>query len=130
MSSGRLVERAQPPRFQRAKVVVQSIDDQAEGEVALKLGRPAAKDEITTALGAGGELRQQPRFADSRFPDHLDKPRLPGRQAIEDRLDLLPLRYATDKLPRPPPSVLRTLVHRVDLARAYAGDSWQSSPAV
>jgi len=55
------------PRSERLEVLVEGVDDQAEGQVALELGRAPPQRKAPPLLGPTEELGQERGLADTRF---------------------------------------------------------------
>ncbi len=78
-----LVEGAEHRRFHRRQIVVERVDDQPERDVTFEFGGAALEHQVAPILAPAAQLRQEPRFADSRLARDLDEPRLSGRQLIQ-----------------------------------------------
>ena len=91
------VERAEHRRFERAEVVVERIDHQAERDVALELGRAPGQDEIAAVLTVPTQLGEQTRLADPGLADDLDAPGLARGQLIESSLEFSELASTTNE---------------------------------
>ena len=64
-----VVEVRQATRVEAVQVLVERVDEDAERQVALQLGRAAGQDQAALAVGARLELGQQPGLAHPRLAD-------------------------------------------------------------
>ena len=90
--AGELADRLAVPyvlqaQLLRGDVCVESVDPDAERQIALELGRRPGQHEAAPRLGAIAQLTEQPRLADSRLAlqRHADQAAL--RQRIECRIE-------------------------------------------
>src|SRR5262245_5659147 len=81
-----VVEGLEPCRLEALDVLIQSIDEDREGQVLLQLRRRSGENQVPALLSAGGELAYQPRLADARLTDQLERTRGTPSQVIEDPL--------------------------------------------
>ena len=65
-------------RLEPADVLVECVDEDPEREILLELRRRARQHEVTAFVRASRELREEPRLADPRLSDELDR----GRRAF------------------------------------------------
>ena len=93
---GVILKRTQTSRLERPQVIVERVDDQPEGKILLKLGRPPDEDEVPSPLGAPCQLGQQARLADPRLADHLHHARLTGGEAGERQVEIGELARSSD----------------------------------
>ena len=91
-----VAQRLQAAALQAGQVVVESVHEGPEGELALELRAPPAQGQHAVALGHAAELVQQGGLADSGFPADGDQRRAPVGVA-ERSLDPLQLGPATDQ---------------------------------
>ena len=94
--AGELSDRLAVPRLLQAELLrgdvsVESVDPDAERQIALELGRRPGQHETAPRLGAIAQLTEQARLADSRLAlqRHADQAAL--RQRVECRIEQLEL---------------------------------------
>jgi len=118
LGHGLLTENGEHRLRQRARIVVERVDHDAERQPELELGGAAVEHEVVPRLRPSRKLEQQARLADPRLPENLDRPRLAGREPVECALQLGDLHGATDQRVRPG---LPWCDHPSPPAQAYVG---------
>jgi hypothetical protein len=86
----------EPPWMERAEIVVEGVNEEAERKVALEFGCAAFEHEELVGVRARTELSEQARLADSRLADQLESgpgARLGRREEPVDRGELVITRY-------------------------------------
>ena len=87
-----VVEVGESARPEPAHVLVERVDEDGEGQVALELGGRAREHEVPGRVGAGRDLGQETRLADARLADEQRRRRAAlieiGQDAVE-RTELL-----------------------------------------
>ena len=91
-----VVEVRQAARVEAVQVLVERVDEDAERQVALELGRAAGQDEAALGVGARLELGQQPGLAHPRLAEHLDRDE-PAAGALQRRVQRFELGAAPDQ---------------------------------
>ena len=81
------VEVRQSSRLDARQVLVQRIDEDPERQVAFEVGARSAEDDVPAAVGAGGELGEQPRLADAGCSDDLDRLGAAAGDLVERRVE-------------------------------------------
>src|SRR6185369_7320063 len=75
----------------RRDVRIERVDPDAEGQIALELGRRSSQHDAAALLGEAAQLGEQARLADARLALDGDAHRSVSRQRIERSLELLEL---------------------------------------
>ena len=78
-------------------VLVERVDEHPERQVALELGRAAREHDVAALVRAGGELGQQPRLADPRLADQLERSRTPALELARALIERFELGGAADE---------------------------------
>ena len=125
------VKRPEHDRLERAEVVVERVDDQAERDVELELGRAALEHQIPTILAAATELREQPRLPDPGLTHDLHAPRLAGSELVKRSFEFSELAGTANErahmliIHLDPPGVITRLLgapgQRTIFRRAFGG---------
>src|SRR4051812_26295661 len=78
-------------------MLIQSVDEHAEGQVTLKFGRAPRQHELAVTLGKRAKLTQQTRLADPGLAHHRKSARTPAREGGKRIARASKLRNASDK---------------------------------
>ena len=67
-------------RLESLDVLVERVDEDPERQITLELRGGSGEDELLASVGAGGELGEQPRLADTGLAHDFDRR---GQPAVE-----------------------------------------------
>jgi hypothetical protein len=98
LCSNLVVEYGKPLRVQAPEILVQSIDEDGEGQVVLELRSRAVENEVAADVGATGQLPEKTRLAYPRFSHHLDGPRSASIEVVEKPLEHVELFGTSDEV--------------------------------
>ena len=96
-----VVQRLETVWLEAPQVLVERIDEDPEGEVALELRRGAGEHGVPALVGAARELGEQARLADAWLADQLDQRRpafVELRQCLVDPAELVGAPYQAFRL--------------------------------
>ena len=98
LCSNLVVEYGKPLRVQAPEILVQSIDEDGEGQVVLELRSRAVENELPADLGVSGQLPEKTRLAYPRLSHHLDSPRPASIEVVEEPLEHVELFGTSDEV--------------------------------
>ena len=93
-----LTEGVQAPRLEGLDILVQGVHEHPEGQVALELGRPPRQHQGPSGVGAGAQLGQQARLADTGLARQFDGGRDASAQVVQGAVEDPELRGSADDL--------------------------------
>ena len=81
-----------------ADVVVERVEEYAEGQVALELGGTAGEHQMSAFLGARAQLGEEAGLADPGLPNHCDNRSGSPRHGVQHALERLEFGVAPDQM--------------------------------
>ena len=85
-------------RLESLDVLVERVHEDPERQITLEFRGRSGEDEPLTSVGAGGELGEKARLADTGLADDFDRRRPPSIELGEDVIERREFRSASDEM--------------------------------